>query len=203
MTRQKCNNRMLKNHDDDDKTSQICIFYNDINSFARFAREILIAVHFVDVVKLSVLQLCGRREHMMTNAQFSVQLQSYLLKLPNQRSFHRRSQRNSSKWKTHAQSFQTMHAPHVLAERAEIIVFLIKYANLWLPRCCRHCESCLLSDPKRATGFNQWLMLFCVIPSSVTQWRFVYNLFFPLYFWRFVAFASTVSSTGRARLTQV
>ena len=59
------------------RTSQICIFDNENNSFARFARAFF---HFLTFrrrsrsfhdVKRLVLRLCGRREHMMmTNVQF-------------------------------------------------------------------------------------------------------------------------------------
>ena len=51
------------------------------NSYARFARAFFIFKHFADVLVLSstwndhlIWQLCGRREHMMTNAQFSLSL---------------------------------------------------------------------------------------------------------------------------------
>ena len=47
------------------------------NSFAGFARAFFIFAHFARVLVLSttwndLLQLCGRREHMVTNVQFCV-----------------------------------------------------------------------------------------------------------------------------------
>jgi len=56
------------------KPPQICIFDNDKQYFCTLCTCIFIFWHFEDV-KWPVLQLCGRRKHLMTNVQF---LSSYV-----------------------------------------------------------------------------------------------------------------------------